>query len=101
MRKILSSMDRFDLVLNELSRAVEENDKKYWRLSARRGERYNDSYLGVNADDYAILVFAETEKRLDFAKKVATVYGCNYKITAHENAPEGGEFECKIFIEED
>lgn len=94
----VSEFDLFDLVLNELSRIVEERDKKYLRLKVNNSERYKDNQLGVNVDDNAVLVYADKEERLDFAKRVANAYDCDYKIIRHENAPEGGEYECKIFI---
>ena len=95
-------MDLFDLVMNELSVNIPCMDRKYRRVSAKKGERYKDNYLGVNVDDYAILVFAEDESKLDFAKKVANFYDCDFKVIEHHsNTPEGGKFECKIFIKED
>lgn len=94
-------MDLFDLVMNELSVNVPCADKKYRKMHAKKGERYKDSFLGVNVDDYAVLVFGSEEKNLEFAKKVANFYDCDFKVIEHHsNIPEGGEFECKIFIKE-
>ena len=93
-------MDLFDLVMNELSVNVPCKDKQYRKVSARKGERYKDMFLGVNVDDYAVLVFSENEDKLNFAKRVANFYDCDFKIIEHKNAPEGGEYECKIFIKE-
>ena len=99
MKNCKCEMDLFDLVMNELSSTVMPRDKKFQQMITRKGEvRYKDNKLGVDVEDNAITVFSEKKERLKFAERVSEHYGCDFKIFSHNNAPVGGQYECRIYI---
>ena len=93
-------MDKFERIMNELDNAADGEDYRSRQVFPDKKEkekRYKWEFLGVTPNCDGISVFQEKRDGLKFAIKVAEFYDCVYQILTHENAPEGGKFELRIF----
>lgn len=90
----------FDVLMINLTTCLNEEKRfRECQPDHKLGEnRYKNDYIGISPDCDAIRVFQPKKKDLNFAIKVAKHYNCRYKIMAHENCPEGGEFEIRIYF---
>ena len=85
----------FDQIYTEL-----DNDTKFTACHREiiDGQRYSYSDIGINFDNSAIWVCAESKERLDFAHQVAEHYGLEYKDTIDKYSDK--KYICTIKVDD-
>lgn len=98
-----NNKDIWSDIYNELvdMKGVETPHRK---LKTDRGQRYKASWedegsvrVGVDPNDDAILVKADDEAQLDFAKQVADTYGVEYRVREHTSRYADARYVLKIY----
>lgn len=86
--------DLWTKVWNELDASMDPQDC-HRQVKAKRGERYQNIHTTINGD---IVVYAENEGKLDFAKRVSDHYGLPYEVREDKNPKTNGYYKVYLTI---
>lgn len=98
-----NNKDIWSDIYNELV-DMKDLETPHRKLKTGRGQRYKASWedegsvrVGVDPNDDAILVKADDETQLDFAKQVADTYGVEYRVREHTSRYADARYVLKIY----
>lgn len=86
--------DIWTQVANELDNTIDPQDTKR-KIKATKKERYTDVFPDMDGN---ILVYAPSEERMDFAKRVAKLYGLEIKVKPSNSRNSRTAWQATIYI---